>query len=320
MLNVFFAGTPECAVPALRAIAEKHNIVGVLTNPPSAVGRAKTLVPSPVALAVQTLKQQEILSPDTPICTPEKLNEPFRNSVSVLRPDIMVCFAFGKIFGPKTLSLFPKRALNIHPSLLPRWRGPSPVPAAIAAGDTITGITIQYMAAQMDCGDIILQEQVPIMPIDTTESLLARCAQLSSSLILQALDAIEHNTVHCITQDDTAATYCKLIQKEDGLICWAHTAADIDRKIRAYTPWPGAFTHWRGTKLLIKQAHPYQGQQNDMLNKVGCAIGIDPKQGILIQTGKGILAVTMLQRQTKKVMHWKDFLNGAAGFIGEFME
>ena len=316
-MNVFFAGTPECAIPALQAIAKAYPLAGVLTAPPARVGRGKKYAESAVAQAVAELKTQGIIAQAVPVFTPEKLNADFREAVTALRSDILVCFAYGKIFGPKTLALFPKHALNIHPSLLPRWRGPSPVPAAILAGDNITGVTVQYMAQEMDAGDIIIQKELPIKLSDTTETLLSRCAELGASLIIQALNMVETNSVAPIPQNHAEASYCTMMQKDSGLLCWQDAAAAIDRKIRAYTPWPGAFTYWDGTKLSILQAHPYTGSAAaEAPETPGLVLGVDKREGVLVQTGKGILAVRVLQKETKKAMQWKDFLNGAAGFIG----
>ena len=299
-MNVFFAGTPDCAIPALHAIATAYPLAGVLTAPPARVGRGKQYADSAIAQAVADLKTHGVIAQAVPVLTPEKLNADFREAAAALKPDILVCFAYGKIFGPKTLALFPQGALNIHPSLLPRWRGPSPVPAAIFAGDSISGVTVQYMAQEMDAGDIVL---------------------LGASLIVQALAMVETGSVVAAPQNHTAATYCTLLQKDSGLLCWHDDAVALDRKIRAYTPWPGAFTYWMGSKLSIIQAHPYIGSvATEAAETPGLVLDIDKREGILVQTGKGVLAIQMLQKETKKAMQWKDFLNGAAGFIGTTLQ
>lgn len=319
-MNIFFAGTPECAVPALHALIKQHTLAGILTAPPTRTGRGKTLTESAVAQAVQQLKDQGSIAPDVPVFTPEKLDAQFRSAVAALQPDILICFAYGKIFGPKTLALFPRGALNIHPSLLPRWRGPSPVPAAILAGDAITGVTVQFMAQEMDAGDIVLQQELPIDATDTTENLLSRCAQLGVSLMVQALDMMETNSLTALPQNHAEATYCTLLEKDSGRIAWAQSAQEIDRHIRAYTPWPGAFTYWKQVKVSILTAHPYTGScAAEQSGAIGEVLGIDKQEGILIQTGNGILAVQILQRETKKAMPWKDFLNGTPHFIGEIL-
>lgn len=317
-MKVFFAGTPDCAVPALCAVAKAHTLVGVLTAPPAQAGRGKKYTESAVAQALNRLKEAGTIPQTMPVFTPEKLQADFRAAVTALHPDILVCFAYGKIFGPKTLALFPCGALNIHPSLLPRWRGPSPVPAAILAGDTVTGVTVQLMAQEMDAGDIVIQQELPVALTDTAETVLSRCADIGADLILQALDMAQSGTLTAKAQDNASATYCTLLQKDSGLICWQDSAVKIDRKIRAYTPWPGAFTRWKDGKLTVLQAHPYAGNtaaEEDA--PAGTVLGTDKREGILIQTGDGILAVQILQRETKKAMQWKDFLNGASGFIGD---
>ena len=320
MMRIFFAGTPDCAVSALRSLAERYPIAGILTGSPAPVGRGKKTAESAVARAAAELKETGIIPADTPVLMPEKLNAEFRAAVTALQPDLLVCFAYGKIFGAKTLALFPRGAVNIHPSLLPRWRGPSPVPATLAAGDAVTGVTVQYMAERMDAGDIILQKKLPVEADDTAETLLARCAQLGASLVMEAVEQIQNGTVHAVPQDEQAASYCRLLQKDDGELCWQDSAQRLDRKIRAYTPWPGAFTQWNGAALAILKAHPYTGSAvAERHGEIGYVLGRDKTEGILIQTGEGILAVQMLQRETKKAMQWKDFLNGAAGFTGSYL-
>ena len=320
-MRIFFAGTPDCAVAALNAVAKRHTLAGVLTAPPARAGRGKKYTESSIAQAVADLKAAGTIESDMPVFTPEKLDAAFRTAVAALQPDVLVCFAYGKIFGPKTLALFPKGALNLHPSLLPRWRGPIPVPAAILAGDTVTGVTVQYMAKEMDAGDIVLQKEMPIAPSDTAETLLSRCAELGAVLISDALAAVETGHAAGIPQDHSAATYCTLLEKDSGALCWQQSAAEIDRKIRAYTPWPGAFTQWRGTKLALLQAHPYTGSVAEPPNAdIGAVVGSDKQEGILIKTGQGILAVQTLQRETKKAMDWKAFLNGAPDFIGQTLQ
>src|SRR5574344_1052098 len=158
MLKVVFAGSHACAVPALEATAKHHRIVAVLTNPPAPAGRSATPIPTPVHAAALALQERGIIQPGTPILTPERITDDLRAAIAATAPDCMACFAYGKIFGPKTLALFPMGAFNLHPSLLPRWRGCAPVPAAILAGDGETGITVQKMALEMDSGDILAQK------------------------------------------------------------------------------------------------------------------------------------------------------------------
>lgn len=321
MLNVLFAGSPDCAVPSLEAVARSHRIVAVLTNPPAPAGRSADLIPTPVAIAAERLKAEGAIAADAPILTPLKLTDDVRRAIADQKPDILACFAYGKIFGPKTLALFPLGAINLHPSLLPRWRGCAPVPAAILARDSETGITIQRMALEMDAGDIIIQKRIPLDGTETAESLLARAALEGAPLLREALDLIERGNVTAVPQNAAEATFSAMLKKEDGEIDWLEDARAIDARIRAFTPWPGAFTNAGAETLRILQAHPYRNGDNRAQTgetgaKVpGKVIGMDKNEGILVQTGNGILAIERLQWQTKKPLDWKSFLNGSRNFI-----
>jgi len=320
MLRVLFAGSPDCAVPSLEEIARKHQIVAVLTNPAAPQGRSPVLIQTPVALAAERLKKQGLIGADIPILTPEKINDEVRSLIAAQKPDIMACFAFGKIFGPKTLDLFPLGAINLHPSLLPRWRGCAPVPAAILARDNVTGITIQKMALEMDAGDIILQKTIPLNGTETADELLEQTSREGAPMMVEALDHIEMETVCAVTQDAGMATYCAMIRKEEAEIDWNRSAHDIDAQIRAFTPWPGTFTRAGDQTLLILKAHVYMADVTsapvaEATAAPGTVIGIDKKEGILVQTGDGLLILERLQWRTRKPLDWKAFLNGSRDFI-----
>lgn len=337
MLNVLFAGTPECAVSSLEAVARKHRIVAVLTNPPAPHGRSKDLVPSPVHAEALRLIAEGVIEEGTPILTPEKITQDVRDAIAATKPDILVCFAFGKIFGPKTLALFPMGAVNLHPSLLPRWRGCAPVPAAIFARDAETGITVQKMALEMDSGDIIIQTRFPLDGTETADSLLERASVEGAPLLVEALDRLEAGTAEFAKQDGEKATYCSMLCKDDGEIDWNASAADIDAKVRAFTSWPGAFTNSGDQTLLVLKARVYSGSATDVASMnaasmnaasaegansgkaavyaPGTVVGIDKKEGILVQTGDGLLVLERLQWRTKKPLDWKSFLNGSRDFI-----
>jgi methionyl-tRNA formyltransferase len=319
MLNVLFAGTPECAVPSLEAVARKHRIVAVLTNAPAPAGRSGTPVPTPVALAAQRLKEEGLIAADTPILTPEKITQEVRDAIAIAKPDIMACFAYGKIFGPKTLALFPRGAVNLHPSLLPRWRGCAPVPAAILAGDRETGITIQKMALEMDAGDILVQTTIPLDGTETAESLLDRAAHEGAPLLVEVLDRYEAGSVEGTPQDATQATFSAMLKKEDGEIDWTDNARAIDARIRAFSPWPGAFTKAGDNVLLILKAHVYGGSLAAGDAAPGTVVGTDKKEGILVQTGDGVLALERLQWRTKKPLDWKSFMNGSRDFTSQVL-
>mgnify|MGYP000985831058 CR=1 FL=1 len=331
MLDVLFAGSPDCAVPALEAVARAHRIVAILTNPPAPAGRHGSPVPTPVAQAAERLREEGLIPADTPILTPEKITQEVRDAIAARNPAVLACFAYGKIFGPKTLALFPRGGLNLHPSLLPRWRGCAPVPAAILARDNETGISIQRISLGMDEGDIVIQTRFPLDGTETAESLLDQVSRDGAPLLVEALNRLEAGTDTARAQEAGLATYSPMLRKEDGEIRWSDSAADIDARIRAFAPWPGAFTRTADSTLLILQARPYPGtfsppetasghpaggDSGTAQAKPGTVVGVDKKEGILVQTGNGLLVLERLQWKTKKALDWKSFLNGSRDFPG----
>ncbi len=325
MLRVLFAGSPECAVPALEELASRHRIVAVLTNPPAPAGRSGEPIPTPVALAARRLMDEGLIARDAPILTPDKINDDVRASILAQEPDCMACFAFGKIFGPKTLALFPKGAYNVHPSLLPRWRGCAPIPATILAGDAETGVTVQRMALEMDSGDILAQTRFPLDGTEYASELLERAAREGAQLIARVLDEVEQGCERGTPQDSSQATFCTMLKKEDGLIDWNSDARAVSATIRAFHPWPGAYTLARagaqdGTEstLIVHRAHvvPETPRTQAM---PGTVLGVDKKEGILVQTGDGVLALETLQWRTKKILDWKSFINGSRDFVGSVL-
>ncbi len=319
-MRILYAGSPNIsAVPLEYLLKEgKHEVVAVLTNPPSMQGRSKELVPTPVALTAMEENKKRSASAQIPILTPQKLDAPVRNYIQALGCDILVCFAYGKIFGPKFLALFPKGGINLHPSLLPKYRGCAPVPAAIINRDAETGITVQGLAQKMDCGDIFLQEKIPLEERETAKTLLDKVSSMGGFMISSVLTQIEEGKENPIKQQEDKACYCTLLCKSDGCIDWEQSALDIDARIRAFTPWPGAYTLVQGRVLKIHNAFVYEKETIPEASGVsnGTVLAVDKAKGILVKTGKGILVLTDLQWQSKKVMHWKDFLNGTENFIG----
>jgi len=317
VLNVIYAGSPDISATVLQYLASLASIkiVGVLTNPPSAKGRHKALLPTPVAKLAHEL--------NIPVLEPEHLKTDSRESIKALHPDILVCFSYGKIFGPKFMSIFPKGGINLHPSLLPRWRGCAPVSAAILAQDTETGITIQRIAQKMDTGDILMQKVIPLKGDETADSLLQLTANEGGKMLSDVLCQIDAGKEHAVKQSENGASYSELLKKEDGLIDWNESALSISAKIRAFNPWPGAFTCANGKILRILDAAIYTGnldcfdEENYTKNNApGTILCADRKKGILIQCGEGILVAKKLQWQSKTAMNWKVFLNGVRNFTG----
>ena len=370
MLKILYAGSPAPAATTLRLLLEKCSqgqnatnengsqdqkggasqngsqdqnggwkIAGVLTNPPSAKGRHKDLVPTDVGLLAQEC--------GLPVFCPQKLDAAAREEISAQGFDALVCFAYGKIFGPKFLSLFKAGGVNVHPSLLPKYRGATPVPAAILNCDGETGVTVQTLALGMDEGEILAQEKIALDGTETTDSLLDKSAQIVAALLESLLDKAAQNpgadTLKKGRAQEGEPSYTKTISKDDALINWNDSATKIAAAIRAYTSEPGSWTRIGGESgetLKILKAAPLgleadSGSQD--LNAAancqpsavaqpaahsgqpsvpGTVAAFDKKRGILIKCGEGLLCVTELQRQQKKAMGYKDFMNGARDFVG----
>lgn len=313
-MRVLFAGSPEIAVPALAAIGARHQLVGVLTNPPSTKGRGLSLSCTPVATAAAGL--------GVPILAPERLGPAERDAVAALEPELLVVFAYGKIFGPKFMALFPAGGINAHPSLLPRWRGCAPIPYAILHRDALTGVSIQRVAPKMDSGEVLARREIALDGTETTESLSAASAALGAELLAGVMDQLEAGTARGEPQDESAATYCCALSKDSGLVDWNLAAIDIDARVRAFHPWPGAWTNFSGERLAVISAHPWPVDSavpagvSGPAVEPGTVISVDKSRGIMVQTGEGLLALARLQLRGKKPMDFKDFANGARGLVG----
>ncbi|MDR0453154.1 MAG: methionyl-tRNA formyltransferase [Treponema sp.] len=323
VIRVVFAGSPGIAVPALRALAGLEAggvcaLAAVLTNPDSAKGRGGKSGPTEVAAAALAL------SPGKRILKFEKLDGNAREAVAALEPDLLVSFAYGKIFGPKFLALFPLGGINVHPSLLPRWRGPAPIQAAILHGDAETGVCVQRLAAEMDGGDILARERFPLSERETSLSLAGTAAETGASLAAALIRrvAAEGRLPAGEKQGPEGVRYSALITKEMGRIDWRAGTAEIDRKIRAFTPWPLCLTGFAGSELYLLEGRPFAGDTAGLPEGAppGTVLGADKKWGVLIRTGDGIFAAERFQFPARKALDWRSFLNGARNFIGSVLE
>jgi methionyl-tRNA formyltransferase len=315
-MRILFAGSPAIAVPSLDALVrlsvedDRFPLVGVLTNADTKRGRRGGLEPTDVGAAADRL------SIAAPQFKPTILEKAVRDEIAVLKPDLLVSFAYGRIFGPRFLSIFPLGGINIHPSLLPKYRGATPIPAAILGREQETGVTIQRLAREMDAGDILAQERFPLNGRETTLSLSTIAAVKGAELLIRVIRDLALDKAVGRRQNNDKASYCGLIRSEDGLIDWSQSAADIDAKIRAYTPWPLCRTV-HGKEILYILEGGLSGAGVSGAGTVpGTVLGIDKNSGILVQTGDGVLAVRRLQYAAKKALAWRDFLNGARDFIG----
>lgn len=304
-LRVAFAGTPDFAATALAALlASPHELAGVWTQPDRPAGRGRKRRPSPV--------KQLALAHDIPVHQPESLRDPEAVAeLARLEPDVLVVAAYGLLLPPDVLEIPRLGCLNIHASLLPRWRGAAPIQRAILAGDRETGITIMQMDAGLDTGDMLLQKAVPIGPRETGGSLHDRLATLGAEAIVEAL--ADPDGLVAEPQDAALATYAAKLRKEEARIDWSKPAAVLDRQIRAFDPWPVAHTSIDGQPLRIHAALPLDEPAAEAPGTVTAV----SRDGIDVATGEGTLRLLRLQPANARAMSVQDLLNGRPDLIRE---
>lgn len=289
-MRVAFAGTPQFAVPALKALlGSSHTVVGVLTQPDRPRGRGREITPGPVkVLAVER---------GLPLSQPESLRtEAERQDLVAWQPDVLVVVAYGMLLPAPVLALPPTGCVNIHPSLLPRWRGAAPIQRAILAGDQETGVTIMQMDAGLDTGPVLLTQTTPIGPTETAGVLHDRLATQGAALLLSVLDGLGAGTLVPHPQAGEGVTYAPRIDKSEGRIDWARPVQEIDRRIRAFNPWPIAETRLQGEQLRIFSARVADTAGSGL---PGTIMDVTPDR-VLVQCGQGQLALLTVQRPGRR--------------------
>ncbi|MDW8352819.1 MAG: methionyl-tRNA formyltransferase [Anaerolineae bacterium] len=311
MARLIFMGTPDFAVPSLAALIQaKYDIVAVVTQPDAPAGRGRQLKPSPVKL----LAQQHGL----PILQPDSLKSPeVVEALRALAPDVIVVAAYGQILRQDVLDLPKHHCLNVHASLLPRWRGASPISAAIAAGDAITGVTIMLMEAGLDSGPILAQREEPIRPDDTTGTLTERLAHVGAELLVATLPKWLAGQITPQKQDESRVTLAGRLKKEDGKLDWSRSAAELERHVRAMSPWPSAFTTWQGQQLKVLRAElGGVGHREELPNG---AVVLD-RDHIYVKCGDGeMLRLTEVQLEGKRAMDAEAFARGHPALAGSVL-
>lgn len=293
-------GTPDFAVPALTALHNnKYDVILVVTQPDRPKGRGRKPVSSPVKEAAVQLGY-DVIQPVS-IKTDE-----FANNVIKLKPDMFIVSAFGHILPKRILELPKIGALNIHASLLPKYRGAAPIQWAVINGEKETGVTAMLMDEGLDTGDIIFTSKIQISPDDTSATLHNRLADLGADLLIKTLKAIEADNINPIPQDHTIATYAPMLTKKDGHINWEMAAEKLEAFIRGMTPWPGAFTFCKNTRLKIFSSKPIIMPVD---TPPGTVLKGFPDE-LRIATGKGVLSILEIQGQSGKRLLIKDFLRG----------
>ncbi|MBN1449808.1 MAG: methionyl-tRNA formyltransferase [Anaerolineales bacterium] len=295
--KIVFMGSPDFSLSSLHALAEGYYVVGVVTQPDRAAGRGRELKPPPVKTLAQKL--------GIPVIQPEKLRQP--EALEQLRawsPDVIVVAAFGQILRQDVLDLPPFGCINVHASLLPRWRGAAPINAAILHGDEETGITIMKMDAGLDTGPILSQRAVRIQPDETAGSLFDKLSTLGAALLLDTLPGYLAGEIQTRPQPEEGSTYAPMLKKEDGLLDFSHPARELERKVRAFNPWPGAYFEWDGNLLKVHSASI--GLRKMRAGERGIYLGL-PAVG----TSENLLVLGEVQPAGKKPMPGKAFLAGA---------
>jgi methionyl-tRNA formyltransferase len=304
IVRTVFMGSPEFSLPALHGLAGKFPVVGVVTQPDRPAGRGRVLRPPPVQVLAQEL--------GLPVIQPRRLREPqAMQQLQEWAPELIVVAAFGQILRPEVLELPRYGCVNVHASLLPRWRGAAPVQAAILNKDAETGITIMLMDPGVDTGPILSQQALPILPQDTAGTLGARLSRLGGELLLETLPGYLSGEIQPRSQDEADATYAPMLKKGDGRLDFTQTAEELDARVRAFNPWPGAFMEWQGQPLKIHQA---SAVSESHWNRPGsrCTYAGLPAVG----TGRGLLVLEVVQPAGKKTISGKDFLHGARSWEG----
>ena len=300
-MKIVFMGTPDFSVPCLRALIDsKHEVVGVICQPDKPVGRKQILTPPPV--------KTEALAHDLRVLQPATLrNGAGRAILEELQPDLVIVVAYGKILPPDFLAYPKYGCVNVHASLLPRYRGASPIHWAILNGDSETGVTTMQMDEGMDTGDILLVKKVPIGPDDTAEALFETLSGVGAEAMLETIEAVEAGTLHPVKQDNSQAVNVGLLTKQLGEIDWSKPALQIHNQIRGLYSWPGAYTYWNGTVLKIHKARLSEQSSSKAPGTV-----VQTKGGLLIACGDGgCLELLEVQLAGKKRMDAASFLNGS---------
>ncbi|MGI6069908.1 MAG: methionyl-tRNA formyltransferase [Blautia sp.] len=313
-MRIVFMGTPDFSVGALRALYEAgHEVAGVVTQPDKPKGRGKSLAYPPV--------KEEALKLGLPVYQPSKVRAPeFLEVLKGLKPDVIVVVAFGQIIPKSILELAPYGCINVHASLLPKYRGAAPIQRAVIDGEKVSGVTIMRMDEGLDTGDMISKAEVELSPEETGGSLFEKLSDVGARLLVETLPAIfSGEAVYEVQPKESPTPYAGMISKQEGCISWEKSAEEIERLVRGLNPWPSAYTYLDGKGLKIWRSHVAasdDGRYSDIFDaaagkKPGDIVGAD-KRGICVKTGDGLLCIDELQLEGKKRMTADAFLRGYA--------
>ena len=314
-MKIVFMGTPDFSVPVLEALVKAgHQVEAVVTQPDKPKGRGKAVLMTPV--------KEKAMELGIPVYQPVKVREPeFVEVLKELKPDVMVVVAFGQILPKAVLDIPPYGCVNVHASLLPAYRGAAPIQWAVMNGDEVSGVTIMKMDEGLDTGDMLTKVEVPLAADETGGSLFDKLAAAGAKLLVETLPRLEKGEVTPEKQPEISTTeYARMIKKEDGKIDWTKSAVEIERQIRAMSPWPSAFTKVNGKNLKIWDAKVIAMFGGDLFSKIpgqnptksAGKVWVADETGLHVKTGDGILVIEELQLEGKKRMKTADFLRGYA--------
>lgn len=301
-MKLVFFGSSLFSLPFIEVLHKHHSILAVVSTPDEKKGRGQKEGPTPV--------KEWSLKHKLNCLTPENLKtSDFLDSIHALKPELSVIVSYGKLLPDSLLAIPPKGNLNVHPSLLPQYRGAAPVQWAILNGDVVTGITIMRPTSKMDAGDVLLQKSLGIGPDENAEELSQRLSEVGKQLLLEGIEILQKNPSPVFhVQDDRLASYAPKIEKEEGLFSWKDPASLIHRKVRALQPWPVAYTQFGTEMLRIFRTHLEESEMGK--SEPGKILKVDKQNGFLVQTGEGTLWVNQLQLAGKKILDGFQFLMG----------
>lgn len=308
-MKVVFMGTPDFAVPVLEALIKNHQVVAVVSQPDKPKGRGKKLQPTPVKAVAE--------ANNIPVYQPERIkDDEFVDFLEKIEADIYVVVAYGQLLSQRILDIPKYGCVNVHGSLLPKYRGAAPIQWSIIDGEEKTGVTIMYMVKKCDAGDMILKKEIEIAPDDTYETLHDKMAPVGAEALIEALDLIEKDQVKAEKQDDSLSCYASMITRNMGIIDWSKSSKEIKNKVRGFNPVPAAYTNYGGDILKIFKADILEGYDN---GEIGEILAVDKKKGFVVKTGDGAVMVTEIQAKGGKRMNCADYMRGHEIEVGKIL-
>lgn len=308
-MKVVFMGTPDFAVPVLEALIKNHEVVAVVSQPDKPKGRGKKLQPTPVKAVAE--------ANNIPVYQPERIkNDEFVDFLEKIEADIYVVVAYGQLLSQRILDIPKYGCVNVHGSLLPKYRGAAPIQWSIIDGEEKTGVTIMYMVKKCDAGDMILKKEIEIDSEDTYETLHDKMAPVGAEALIEALDSIEKGQAKAEKQDDSLSCYASMITRDMGIIDWSKSSKEIKNKIRGFNPVPAAYTNYGEDILKIFNVDILEGYDN---GEIGEILAVDKKKGFVVKTGNGAVMVTEIQAKGGKRMNCADYMRGHEVEVGKIL-